>query len=406
MAKRGNGEGTIYYSEKLNKWIGQFTAGRKADGRINRKSVYGNTRKEVKEKITKALADVQNNNFIEKNDITLIELVEKIIEQNFSSNKTRPTTYKRDLYSLEKIKKFNTANIPIQKITRTQLNDDLLKLTNYSKSEIDKVYHKLEQAFNDAVLNGYISKNPFLIKGYIIKPNSSKKTKEVVAFEVDEEIKFIDTLIKSKDSYKDIFFFALFTGMRIGEVLALKGTDIDIDNNFIHVSRTLTRDSKDRVTLGDTTKTYSGIRDIPILKALYDLSKKYSTNSDFLFLQTSKQFINPRTINTHFKKICKDANIKTIITKKRKGIDDKGNIKYVDLKTSTCNTHMLRHTFATRCIEAGMNPVVLQKILGHKDIETTLNTYTNVFAKFQYNEIDKVEKYLKEINVGCIKIAL
>ena len=67
---------------------------------------------------------------------------------------------------------------------------------------------------------------------------------------------------------------------------------------------------------------------------------------------------------------------------------------------------MLRHTFATRCIEAGMNPVVLQKILGHKDIETTLNTYTNVFAKFQYNEIDKVEKYLKEINVGCIKIAL
>ena len=51
MARRGNGEGTIYYSEKLNKWVGQFTAGRKPDGSLNRKSVYGNTRKEVKEKI-------------------------------------------------------------------------------------------------------------------------------------------------------------------------------------------------------------------------------------------------------------------------------------------------------------------------------------------------------------------
>lgn len=74
MSKRGNGEGTIYYSEKLNKWIGQFTVGRKSNGKINRKSVYGNTRKEVKEKITKSLADIQSKSYIEKNDITLIQL--------------------------------------------------------------------------------------------------------------------------------------------------------------------------------------------------------------------------------------------------------------------------------------------------------------------------------------------
>ena len=64
MAKRGNGEGTIYYSEKLNKWVGQVSAGRKDNGKLNRKSVYGNTRKEVKEKMTKSLADVQTDTFI------------------------------------------------------------------------------------------------------------------------------------------------------------------------------------------------------------------------------------------------------------------------------------------------------------------------------------------------------
>ena len=59
---------------------------------------------------------------------------------------------------------------------------------------------------------------------------------------------------------------------------------------------------------------------------------------------------------------------------------------------------MLRHTFATRCIEAGMSAVVLQKLLGHKDIETTLNTYTSVFDKFKEDEFSKVEKYFKKIN--------
>ena len=60
---------------------------------------------------------------------------------------------------------------------------------------------------------------------------------------------------------------------------------------------------------------------------------------------------------------------------------------------------MLRHTFATRCIEAGMSAVVLQKILGHKDIETTLNTYTSVFDKFKDDEMSKVEQYINAINI-------
>ena len=76
MAKRGNGEGSIFYSEKLNRWVGQFTAGRKVDGKLNRKSVYGKTRKEVKDKMNKALVDVNKGLFIDKQDITFKELIE------------------------------------------------------------------------------------------------------------------------------------------------------------------------------------------------------------------------------------------------------------------------------------------------------------------------------------------
>ena len=59
---------------------------------------------------------------------------------------------------------------------------------------------------------------------------------------------------------------------------------------------------------------------------------------------------------------------------------------------------MLRHTFATRCIEAGMNPAVLQKILGHTDIQVTLNTYTSVFDKYKDKEIEKLETYLNQLH--------
>lgn len=82
--------------------------------------------------------------------------------------------------------------------------------------------------------------------------------------------------------------------------------------------------------------------------------------------------------------------------KKKK--DRKGLNTIVNLKTSDVNTHMLRHTFATRCIEAGMSAVVLQKLLGHKDIETTLNTYTSVFNKFKEDELKKAEEYFNKLN--------
>ena len=65
------------------------------------------------------------------------------------------------------------------------------------------------------------------------------------------------------------------------------------------------------------------------------------------------------------------------------------------------STHSLRHTFGTRCIESGMAPVVVQKLMGHKDISVTLNTYTTVFDKFKENEIDKVNQYY--LNENLIK---
>ncbi len=396
MGKRGNGEGTIYYSEKLNKWVGQFVAGRKADGKLNRKSVYGNTRKEVKEKMTKALAEVQSKSFIDKSDITVEMLGKEIIDNKFNANLISQSTYGRTLETFQHIEKSDIAEIKIQDITTSELQDFLNSKTNYANSYIDKFYEMLGRIFEEAIRRNLILKNPLK---YVVKPKSTKKDKEVEALTIEEQKAFVKEL--ENEQYKNIFLIALHTGMRIGEILALKPSDIDLENNLINIDNTLTKNVEGKYIIGDTTKTYSSTRKIPItiiLKPILEdsLINYINSKNNLLFCHLNGSIIAPNTINAHFKKVCKNANIRVIIKPKKKKWKN-GKTTLVNLKTSNVNTHMLRHTYATRCIEAGIPAPVLQKLLGHKDISVTINTYTTIFNKFKETALDNYIKYIQNM---------
>lgn len=375
--KRGNGEGSITYHKASQRYMAQYTT-----SAGERKTMYqrkNETLTEFKKRFTKTINDINQGTYIEKIDKTFIEILNEYVQNKYDTNKVSARTHIRDLETVKQIEKTckDIINLPIQKITVNHIRKILPNLTIYSNNSIDKIYRLINKTFKIAVSDRIIPFNPMENES-ISKPKSDTPNKSIEALTLEEHKKLIEVLEKQEHKYKYIILLQLYTGMRIGEVLALSIKDIDYKNNTITISKTLTRDENDKTIMGDTTKTENSKRTIlmndKVKSILKQAQKRQMTNiNGLLFYDNEKNtYITPSEINSYLKRLNKKENI-----------------------TSNLHTHMLRHTYATRCIESGMQAKALQKILGHKKIQTTLDTYTSVFKEFSQNELEKVTQYFE-----------
>lgn len=360
--------------------------GTKEDGKLKRKTIYGKTRQEVKDKLEALISELKTDTFVDKSTVVFKDITKEFIDMGYNFNKLSESSYKRKKDTYKQICGHYMANMEIQKITEKDVKDFLVHITKYSNSVIGKIYGLVNNTFKIAVRRNIIKYNFLEDKMEFCKPISNNKDKKVRGFTLDEQKRFID-VVTSKDNqfkYKYQFLLSMFTGMRMGEINALDvDMDIDFNNKLIHVRRTLTKDKNDKTVMGDYTKTKNGVRDIVIDSQIEYILKEY-LKTDFIPNKENLLFYNPKytyfstgQVNMVFKRLCEKNNI----------------IGY------NVNQHMLRHTFATRCIEAGMPANVLSKIMGHADLRTTLEVYCDVFANYEKQHANRTYDYLKQNNL-------
>jgi len=383
--KRGNGEGTIFKREIKGKtyWIAEYTIEMyDKNGKRKRKTISGKTRQEVKLKLEKVITELNTNTYVDKSKITFYQIAKEFIDTGYEMNKLKPSSYQRKLNTLKSISTHYIANMELQKITEKDLKDFFAYITKYSNSTIAKIYGIVNNTFKIAVRRNILRFNFLDDQIEFSIPYSNNRDKKVSAFTIEEQKKLIIALKETTCRYKHQFLISLFTGMRMGEINALDLDDIDFENKIIHIRRTITRGLDERAMVGSYTKTKSGTRDIimdsnveAIFREYLSSSYYYKNDLHLLFCNSRKQCISTDATNMMFKYICEQYNI--------------GN-------GSAMHQHMLRHTYATRCIESGMPASVLAKIMGHANVSTTLNVYCEVFDKFKQSHIDLSLNYLKE----------
>lgn len=378
-----NGSGSWYLDQNKNMWRYSVTVN--IDGDKKRKAFYGKTKAECENKY-KVFTEANSDYVVEYSiSSTIVDIAKRKYTNDYLQGRTKIAAYKRNMESIKKIEDSCIGRIPINDVSRANLDKFLSDITYLSQSYINKIWQILKKCYSIAEYNSIVDTNPFKDDEFT-KPKSKKETRKIRGFTVEEQKLFIKALEQEKSKYANQFLISIFAGMRMGEVNALKFDDINLNQNTINVDKTISKGEHGEPYVSSTTKTDKGIRNVPINKAvnptLVKLLNDYKPTSDgMLFHTTTGTLVSTTCTNTEFKRIIKKYNI----------IDhsEKGEI----------TQHSLRHTYATRCIEGKMPPKVLQTLLGHADISITLNTYSDVFNKFKTESIDKVDKYLADAGI-------
>lgn len=372
--RRSKGDGAIYYDEKRKLYIGQITLGFDENGKRKRKTVYGHSKAEVKEKIKAVEYQIFEGTFVDVSMITVYQLAKQILNDKLNQGEIKETTYYRHLETLKQLKEL--YSIPLQALNEALIKDFLLSKIEYSQSTINKVYILLNSTLKEAVKKHIIPEN---YMQHMKKPKSKQKQIKVRALTKDEQRKLMSVLISEDINYSRQMLLSLSTGMRMGEINALTVSDINLTFNMITINKTIARGQKGEPIISDTTKTAAGMRKIPITPTVKELLVDCigDKKSGYIFTHNNK-LITTNQVNSQYARILKKYDIlDNTITGK------------VDL-------HSLRHTYGTRCIEGGMSFKALQELMGHTDIKVTMNTYCDATNDFIIDNVSRVNQYIEQ----------
>ena len=388
ISQRKDGKYCARYTDRFNK----------------RQSIYGKTLKEVKNKLAKAIADdIRHTNIINEKttlddwyvqwmDVYKKPVIRKNTKRHYEhiyKTKISPTLGKERLTDITKLKITSMIN---------KLNEQ-----GYQWETLHKVKVLLSDMFDKAMEDEFVVKNP----AKSVRLPKNKPAREIKALSKEDQETFFECA--SGTFYNNLFIVAVNTGLRPGELFALTEKNINFAKGELYVTNTLLYqkldgDEKKTFHLEDP-KTYTSRRTVPINKIcmsallsqvrihkiLYNKSP-YKNNLEFpnlLFTTRHCTPLNSVLYSAAIDKIVNEINLM------RDSLD----------KMESFSGHTFRHTFATRCFEAGIEPKTVQSFLGHASLQMTMDLYTSVFPDKKRMEIQKLDETMniKEPNTSSFE---
>ncbi len=360
------------------------------EGRITvngtRKSFYGGTKVEVKQKAKEYLQKIENG-YREPKKITLNEYMQYWLV-TYKLNKIEPSSYTR-LYRVYKCQIHDTigqrmigniTTVDIQRLIDEHANPSNDDIKPLALSGLKRILHLLRPCLEMAVSEGIICKNPC---DNVILPVESciqTQTKEQTTMTDHEISEFKEAALaryKTTGEYKSrdaiILLIMLNLGVRVGEMLALEWNDVDLDGKLVYIRKTVQSNIKNFCNTGKaqyskvkkSTKTHSGVRVIPLGNSVADYfaelreyDKRHGIVSQYVCATHVGTPNTARNLQRSLNRVVKQTNINKNIT-----------------------LHTLRHTFGSTMLRRGISIEVVSKLMGHANINITYTKYIHVIQE-------------------------
>lgn len=381
MQRKANGDGSI--SKRGDRYYGRLRVGKSLDGKPIIKNFSGKSEADVRKQIrefnrTSPIAmDSSRVSFKEYSKMWLNVFKKPALKSKSYDRLEQTLMYQ--VYPYIGAIMFDKVNDVDIQFVMTELEKSGL-----SYSTIKKAYDAINAVYNHAVARGVISRNP---ANTVEPPSASKFDHDDIKFftieeavRISEECRRIYNTGKPVYVYGDVYILMLNTGLRVGELIALRKSDYDSENKTISVSRNASyvnkRDSEGDRLVGrelqyGTTKTYSGTRTIPLNETAVAAVEKLIVNNskqDLLVCNSVGNPLTPEALTRTFYRMLDNIGLE------RRGV------------------HSLRHTFASILFANKYDVAVVSKLLGHASISITMNTYIHLIDKTDHSAVASLDK--------------
>ena len=367
-------KGENIYKRKDGRWEGRYIRSYDAENRAKYAYVYGKTYSEVKYKLAEERSSSKKASVTNRSSLTYNELLDLWLHS--SQLNTKESTHARYTHLINTHIKPQLGKYALS-IISTEIIEDFIEL-QLVEGRLDNNGGLAPKTVTDilTIVKSTIEYAEY--KGLPVACNLSKltikkKEKEMRVLTQKEQDALISVLVDAMDLYKFGVLLALYTGIRVGELCALQWEDFNLTQATLKIRKTLQRIqdtrnrafSKTKIVITEP-KSQCSMREIPLPAFVVDMAKKFIANPKAYILTGTDRFVEPRTMQNRFKKNIKNSGI------------------------ADANFHALRHTFATRCVEVGFEIKSLSEVLGHANVNITLNRYVHSSFELKYSNMNKL----------------